>query len=194
MLSQGNRFSRWYDRIPELSQAVRMLEKLTPEKQRIIAEVIVNSMQLHELSHHSGHGFRKLGTEKVVGLMKSKNKRRWYDKDPVVHQAFNCLYLMSATMRHEAGIKILISVTALEEAEKKSLPEKSHPSLVRAIFNRQLGRLLEKTTLVIQPGESADPEELLTDLSIAINTDFAPAPKTVDSSEDGMKIVLRETT
>jgi hypothetical protein len=153
MIGRGLGFTRWYDRISELSQAVRLLEKAPYLQQQVIATIIVGSMQLHHLTQRSEHGLKKLGSEKVIGLMKSKGKRRWYDQDPLMHQAFNYLYIMDDVLRHEMAVKILITLNALEESARKEVPEKDQYSLAKAIFEKPLMHLLEKTEFVIQiPG------------------------------------------
>ncbi|HEY9687506.1 MAG TPA: hypothetical protein V6C52_11065 [Coleofasciculaceae cyanobacterium] len=136
-----------------MSQAVRLLEKAPYPQQQTIATIIVGSMQLHHLTQRSEHGLKKLGSEKVMGLMKSKGKRRWYDQDPLMHQAFNYLYLMDDVLRHEMAVKVLITLNALEESTRKEVPEKDQFSLAKAIFEKPLLHLLEKTEFVLQfPG------------------------------------------
>lgn len=153
MIGRGVGFTRWYDRNPELSQGVRMLEKCTPFQQRLVANHIIGSMQLHQVAQRSEHGLKKLGTEKITGLMKAKGKRRWYDQDPVVHKAFNHLYLMDETMRHEFGVKIIVAVQALEEAQRQFVPERTQHTLVKTVFDKPLNLLMEQMAFVLQPAE-----------------------------------------
>jgi hypothetical protein len=121
-------FTRWYDSTPELAQAVRLLEHGQPEVQHVIARLIVDTFSLNDLSERQDLGLKRVGTEKVLGLMKSKGKRRWYDRDPMVHQAFNYLYLAEGWMRQEMALKIIVSVRVLEEVHTRQQLKKAKES------------------------------------------------------------------
>lgn len=191
MLGRSIGFTRWYDRVPELSQAVRMMEKLPPSQQHLIASVIVGSLQLHQMSQRTDQGVKRLGTEKVMGLMKSKGKRRWYDIDPMVHQAFNYMYLMSDQMRYETALKIIVSIKALEVANQKGHPSKTHMTLVKGIFNEQLHNLLDKTEVMVRE-KTGETRAVLPEPSSDPAVGITPADQSIsaiDTSAEGMKII-----
>lgn len=137
-------FTRWYDRIPELSQAVRGMEHAEPAYQHLISTFIVASIPMSHVVHRQELGVKKLGTEKVLGLMKAKKKDRWYDQDPTVHQAFNLLYLMDERLRFETAVRILLSLKALQAAERQEASAQVQRALVARIFGKPIQDLLEQ--------------------------------------------------
>jgi hypothetical protein len=149
-------YLRWHDRIPELAQAVRLMEKMPRLKQHVISDAIVSLMPLHQVPQRTD-GLKKVGNEKILGLLKSKVKRRWYDQDPLVHQAFTYLYLMDDPLRLEMAIKILISNKALDAIALTENNVELGLRLTRSIFDKSLAYLKQKTQFVIQPPEQTRP-------------------------------------
>ena len=159
-------FTRWYDSLPELSQAVRLLERANPDHRDIICKFVVDMYEEHCTPNpHEDYGLKKLGAQKVIGLMKSKSKRRWYDQEPQVHKAFNALYVMDESMRYEAAIRILICLEALKQHDKQLLNnmgeslsqepqsnkrtlDMSQRNIVKSIFYQQTQVLLKKIQFV----------------------------------------------
>lgn len=189
-------YTRWYDRIPALSQAVRMMEKLPEARQRWISETIVNLMPMHQVPQRTD-GLKKVGSEKVLGLMKSKVKRRWYDQDPMVHQAFNYLYLMTDELRYEMAIKIMICIKAMDVLMVSSNNPTIAYGLIHTIFNKPLSYLQQHThienTLGNQPKRLNFSFEL--ELGFAPEMDLpllSPEPKVMNGIEvtgqDGLKL------
>ena len=91
----GSTYKRWYDRNPKLSMAVRLMLILPDEIKSILAEgTMIIANREFKISEKE-NSFRTLGPEKVMGIYKSKNKRREYDHNPTLHKAMNYLYIMS---------------------------------------------------------------------------------------------------
>lgn len=158
-----------------------MMEKLAPEYQRLLAKVIAEPFETDKLSQQEERGIKRLGREKVLGLMKSKGKRRWYDEDALVHQAFNYMYLMPETLRREMAYKIIIAIRALEEAVLREQSEKEHRSLVRGIFEKPLDELLEKTPITRQTEAKSTPSSLRFYPSTNTSTDAKePSPTSAE--------------
>ena len=103
-------YKRWYDQNETLQDSVRLLEKLSPEVRRMIAAAIVQ--KLPNLTRPQGHrrGLKQIGADKITGLLKSQQKKRWYDVDPILHQAFNCLYLMDETAREDVSGRMILCI------------------------------------------------------------------------------------
>ncbi len=153
MIGKKVGFTRWYDRVPELSQAVRMMEKLPERHQVLIARVIIEATPMHAVTERK-EGVKNMGSDKVMGLLKSKSKKRWYDQDPTVHQAFNYLYLMNDVLRYEVAMKMIIAMNALERAAGDPRFFNKDPVLVESIFNYHLMELMDKTGFA-KPDEPA---------------------------------------
>jgi hypothetical protein len=188
MIGRSIGYTRWHDLIPELAQAVRMLEKAPPEFQQLIARAIAGNMQLHEVPKHAEHGLKKLGTEKVIGLLKSQGKRRWYDRDPLIHQAFNCVYLMDDNRRRETAVKILVSLKALEEISKGGQNLRTNSVVVKSVFNKPLPLLLEMTEFIHIPAKTELPRIRFNREEPLLKTDSSEDSR-IDSSGEGMRII-----
>lgn len=148
-------FTRWYDVKPELSQAVRMLEKVPAVYQHQICLVIIEQVENALLDKKFDGSLKKHGSDKILGLFKSKSKRRWYDDDPVVHKAFNYMYLMDDKARYEAAMKIIISLNVLKQvlsgisqANPLQTAHIASQTIIQSIFDQPLNGLMQKTTLV----------------------------------------------
>lgn len=156
MIGRKVGFTRWYDTVPELSQAVRTMEKMPVKHQQLIASVIISYAPMAEVAEKTDQGLKKVGGEKLMGLMKSKNKKRWYDQDPTVHQAFNYLFVMNEKMRYEIALKMIIAMSALEKAAADPKFANKDPAVVKAIFDSHLMELMDKTNFD-EPGKEKKP-------------------------------------
>lgn len=85
---------RWYDKHQKLYQAVTLLGTFPKTIQPIIGEgaSLIAERRFH--AHELMASFRSLGSEKVLGLYKSKNKRRPTDQIAQVHKAINYMYIL----------------------------------------------------------------------------------------------------
>ncbi len=90
---------RWYDQQADLSRCVMLLAAFPPEVQSIIADGM-NDLAEREFEVSTLlKSLKSLGPEIVLGIYKSKNKRRQLDQAPHMHKALNCLYMLSAENR-----------------------------------------------------------------------------------------------
>lgn len=60
----------------------------------MIAEAVILLAEREFAADKRMANLRSLGPEKVLGIFKSKNKRRQADQNPNVHQAMNYLYVL----------------------------------------------------------------------------------------------------
>lgn len=186
-------FTRWYDRIPELSQAVRLLE-VTPTRHReAICKMILEFAQ--NTAHNPAnpdYGLKKLGSQKVLGLMKSKSKRRWYDREPVVHQAFNTLYMMEDKQRYDTAIRILVALEAIKTAlknpewQRKNVNGKLSHDVVQGVFSQPTQHLLSKIAVVKN-------EKPVTNIQPMRDSTELERPDAILASSEGMKLGNQNT-
>lgn len=151
-------FTRWYDRNPELSQGVMLMEKAPFLVQLAVSRRIIEHVENERLLRKKEHGLRELGTPKVTGLLKSKTKRRWYDEHPALHRAFNYLYMVEDEHRSELGLKIIIAVKLLErlgEDKGAHIVKHSADAVSKDVFGRQLDDLTDLVTIYHQPFSEA---------------------------------------
>lgn len=107
---------RWYEQNPYLAQAMEQLRLAEPLAQAVIAQVINETYSMEKLTHvPNTFGLKSVGKDKIQGLMRSKNKRRWYDEDPQVHQAVNLIYLMPDEGRLLCALRMLLALQKLKQ-------------------------------------------------------------------------------
>lgn len=90
---------RWYDQQAELSRCVGLLAAFPPEVQNIVADGMIDLAEREFEVHTLLKSLKSLGPETVLGIYKSKNKRRQLDQAPHMHQALNYFYILSAENR-----------------------------------------------------------------------------------------------
>jgi len=88
---------RFYDQEPSVSQAVELLLVLPQEMQSIIADGISLIAEQEFRANELMKELKSLGTEKVLAVYKSKQKKRAYDKNHAVHRAINYLWCSLTT-------------------------------------------------------------------------------------------------
>ncbi len=127
-------FTRWYDQSPYLSAAVKALYGQSDSFQLLMCRQIIEEAQIVGYNPKRHPGLKQLGPEKITAFLKSKVKRRWYDEDPLIHQAFNAIFLMEIPYREEIGMKILFTIEKFtESALLKTFPESGF-SHIQSIF------------------------------------------------------------
>lgn len=90
----ASHFHRWYDMDVQLSELVHSMETLGEESQTLLAFLMtLFSDQIVKVRGRTF--FSDLEWDKIIGIYKSKRGRRWYDREPVLHKAFNKLYSLS---------------------------------------------------------------------------------------------------
>ncbi len=92
--THGRFMSRWYDRLYNFKTLIRFCRDLRRQTQDSIGTHVIDIIELESSSLISDPKLKNLGSEKVLGLYKSKRKQRWYDLVPTFHRAVNqLLYL-----------------------------------------------------------------------------------------------------
>ena len=88
--------NRWYDRDATVSLAVSVLRNASIQDQLLVAELIIQKAQNHNISlDKSSNGIIKLFS------------RRWYDEDDKLCQAMEYLRLASSKLQKELAIEII---------------------------------------------------------------------------------------
>jgi hypothetical protein len=90
---------RFYDQDTNVSQAVELLLVLPQDMQSIIADGISLIAEQEFRANELMNELKSLGTEKVLAVYKSKQKKRAYDKNQAVHRAINYLMVLSENNR-----------------------------------------------------------------------------------------------
>lgn len=128
-MSPPSNFVRWYDRQPKLSQACKLLFAFPDEIKSVISEAILIIANQEFRQKEQREQMRSLGREKILGLYKSKNRRREYDINPLLHQAMNYLYLLSEEKRDFMAEHVLTMVSYIQDYLQACQVTENKPSL-----------------------------------------------------------------
>ncbi len=93
-------------KISGVTRAFIELEKLEPKYQQLIGQIMLKVAESVKRKRKNDvqttsrtKGLRELGAEKVVGLMKSQSRRRWYDQDKILHKVYQDLFILEQVGR-----------------------------------------------------------------------------------------------
>jgi len=117
---------RWYDQRPQVSNTINLMVSFPPEIQTIIGEGIVYLADKEFLANEQMHALKSLGSEKTLGLYRSKSKKRDYDNNPLLHKIINYLYVLSEKNQDFMAKQVMELViqdyfnTVLAEAEAEA--------------------------------------------------------------------------
>lgn len=137
---------RLYDCEPQCTEIIFRLEQLSPEIQKVFGQLILG-LGNRIRSQQKLHGqVPELGAEALKGLMHHHYKERWYDRDPVLSQAFKHFYLLGRAGRSALTFKIheavsLVSIYS-ESCHHAKLPQRTED--VRAIIMTSITEGKEK--------------------------------------------------
>jgi hypothetical protein len=106
---------RFYDGEPTTSQVVNLMLKFPDELQTVLgnsmSEIAARDFNADEILND----LKSLGTEKVLSMYKSKQKKRDYDRNAAFHQAMNYMMVMSSQNRQAISGKVLVLMGHMQE-------------------------------------------------------------------------------
>jgi hypothetical protein len=87
---------RWYDKVPYTNEVLAKLEKLTMKERYDVAREVISvvetiKVQTRELEEAP----LSIGLDRVLGLYKEQNKRRWYDNSLPLARVFKTASCLS---------------------------------------------------------------------------------------------------
>ncbi len=85
---------RWYERQPSLAEAITVLTDLPDPVTTIVGDSIITLANQEFKVMELKDSLRSIGSEKVMGMHKSKQRRRAYDHNPTLHKAINYIYVL----------------------------------------------------------------------------------------------------
>ena len=86
---------RRYDIDEHLREIVETMERMTNDSQYLFGYLLCFLGEEVVKAQGKKEALKELDWDKMMGLIKSKRKRRWYDQEPVLHKAFNLLYSLN---------------------------------------------------------------------------------------------------
>ncbi len=145
--SKGN---RWYDSHPQISKALDILEEMPHQYRQVISRAIIYYTEENKLLG-TPEELKSLGHEKVLGLIQSKARRRWYDQDPTMHRAINNVLLMTGDERSKLSYRLTVALESIESyttqcnEEDRLIDTGEIEQIVSDIFSRNINDLLDIT-------------------------------------------------
>jgi hypothetical protein len=122
-------YQRWYKRNPQLECSVRLLMLFTSPYNEVLFKAFKIMREVDIQIRIKQAGSQSLGEDKVLGLFKSKKKRRDYDQDPLTHRIMNEYWLLSEEHQNKMAILILQSVHLVFLYIKQFTAVQENPSL-----------------------------------------------------------------
>ena len=105
---------RWYDEHEETPKTLEMLQKLDNRTMKSLSKDLSTIVkQIKELHEEDEESDVSLGIDRVLGLYKLSNSRRWYDKVSLLSYAMKTM----ATLPREDFFTIMEGITVSANAE-----------------------------------------------------------------------------
>ena len=83
---------RWYDSNEHTEKALALLKDLYEDKRRSLAKDLTTFVkQVREMKDDDENSEISLGLDRVIGLYKLSNSRRWYDKVSILSYALKTI-------------------------------------------------------------------------------------------------------
>jgi hypothetical protein len=83
---------RWYDSNEHTEKALTLLKNLDEDKRRLLAKDLTTFVkQVKEMREEDEESDISLGIDRVLGLYKISNSRRWYDKVSILSYALKTM-------------------------------------------------------------------------------------------------------
>ena len=100
---------RWYDSNEHTQQALSLLKDMDEVKRRALSRDLANVVkQIKEMHEEDEEQDISIGIDRVLGLYKISNSRRWYDKVSIVSYALKTM----STLPKEDFYNIMEGITA----------------------------------------------------------------------------------
>lgn len=101
---------RWYDRYPNVSLLMGILENMPRYQQETLsAQLLTLAREFEKVLTYSTET-KSLGPTVVLSLYKSKQKSRWYDTIPALHDTLNLLLTFPEPFRKQYDDKCSVIV------------------------------------------------------------------------------------
>ncbi len=166
---------RWHDRGGYLERVIAVLDAMPPE---LLYWVVEGINGLAEKNWKVDDLLKSVGTEKILALYKSRNKRRHYDGDPRLYKTINYFFLLPDSQQEELAHKSLQFVKIMAEFLANCNEHMMQPK------RDELQRLVD---LFILSG----PEEVQNQIRRK-HPEFKFTHEVVQDAETGMRIQITE--
>ena len=120
---------RWYDVDLQVSEMVAALEGMTEESKHLFGFLLCFLCDELIKTKDRSAFMSELDWNKLVGLMKSKRSRRWYDHEPVLHKAFNLLYSLNDDDKILIGRELCAPSQLVREYETRCQDKQKTPDV-----------------------------------------------------------------
>jgi hypothetical protein len=90
-MQEENLNNRWYDNETGMNRVLNLMRDLPENIQEDLALTLIQFANLIRKNRKIEDDTLSIGKNKVLGLYKASQKRRWYDKNPTLMSAMNIL-------------------------------------------------------------------------------------------------------
>jgi hypothetical protein len=134
----------WYDQTPSLKRALLLLKALPPTVCELVAKEMLTYAK--EVQLRDVHATTALGYDKVMAMMQTKQHAQAFANDPYLVKALNAIFDLSLDGRHQVGLKVLLSLQAVDSYRQSpkfagfegNTARVALHNLVTSVFNENL--------------------------------------------------------
>jgi len=107
---------RWYDKDPIITEAIRLIRKLPVPQQEQLAQSVINFVNLLRKNRNEDpETLISIGKDRVLGLYKSSNCNRWYDKTPMLQIALKKVSSLPDEDAQKVAQGIIDTLSSIEQ-------------------------------------------------------------------------------
>jgi hypothetical protein len=126
-LTQTSR--RWYQKDKNLLLFISKLQKMPISLMETYCKCVIDyTMELCQADNKQVL-FIESGSQKHQALIKSFDKKRWFDKNPFSYRAFNALFLLGELRRNELITQLIHTQSLLQAYHQRCLQCEEKPSM-----------------------------------------------------------------
>ncbi|MBY0404680.1 MAG: hypothetical protein K2X66_12325 [Cyanobacteria bacterium] len=182
---------RWYDQSPGIYIGMNGLCELPPDYSHVLGQIIIILAKQFKDRQKSPNGLISLGTDRIMGLMKSRKKRRKEDSDVVLYKAFTDLYLLEDKHRNVLAQRISITVVVVGEyvgfCKRKDREENKQECMT--LIRESLEKGLREATRYMMSIGVYDREVHWNIVEFASHTDEEPEPYELAEEKEATETV-----
>ena len=170
---------RFYDQDPLVSQAIHLLLLLPGEIQTLVAECTARIAESEYRANELMHNTKSLGSDKILALYKSKQKKREYDQNPLIHRALTYLMLLSEENRRLIASRIVGLISQINDYLRSCQASAMAPSIEHM-------RDIRSTYLKLGPEEASRKVKHIQEQTFRLGRRVRPAPSGIPAKAESI--------
>lgn len=105
----------WFESVSSLNRSLLLLEKVPAQHRDLIAQQAYELAKSLRISNEGSDDPTSGGYDRVKDMMKLKASNRWFSTSSPMQKALNEIYSLPIPMKEELGLKLLLSIQAIDQ-------------------------------------------------------------------------------